>query len=219
MKEKKFYGAYARFAIRLLRCLFRPYHWSGQPQEGPVVYVGRHANLHGPFRTTLSSPIHFHPMVLHVFTDREACYKQYSEYTFTARYGKTGSLRKLAGWLASAIVVPLMRSLQAIPVYRDGFRSLSTIRIALRYLLSGESVIVWPDVNYTQTTGAVEEIYSGFLILGEMYLKQTGKSLPFVPVILDDDAKQITTDSAIYVNSYASDSERAARELSCAISK
>ena len=88
----------------------------------------------------------------------------------------------------------------------------------MKHLLNGESIIVWPDINYTQKTGIVEKIYPGFLLLGEMYLKQTGRPLPIVPLTLRKDLHVITSSASLFVNSYHSDAEATASKLALVIS-
>lgn len=218
MKRNHIYGPYARLTMRIAKMLIQPYRWEGTLCAGPAVYVCRHADMLGPIHSILCVPEQLHPMVLHVFTTLQTCRRQYSEYTFTARCGKSGLFRRSLGWLASILVVPLMKSLQAIPVYRGGYNSIKTLRIAMKHLLNGESIIVWPDINYTQKTGIVEKIYPGFLLLGEMYLKQTGRPLPIVPLTLREDLHVITSSASLFVNSYHSDAEATASKLALVIS-
>ncbi len=52
-------------------------------------------------------------------------------------------------------------------------------------LLSGRSIMIYPDIDYTANTDSVGSIYDGFLMLERLYFKKSGRHLPFVPVHLD----------------------------------
>lgn len=149
-----------------------------------------------------------HPFILHVFCQKETAIQQYREYTFSVRAGrkphKHDPLAWLAGWLTSKLVC----SLQAVPVYRD-HQSIKTIRIGLEYLLRGESLIIWPDIHYTNGYDAPCTIYSGFLLLGELYERKTGQQLKFVPLYIDDHNRQILAHPAVSVSSFQQDQAEA----------
>ena len=52
----------------------------------------------------------------------------------------------------------------------------------MNYLASGESLIVYPDVNYTFDADQSSEIYSGFLFLAKLYKQRMNKDLRFIPI-------------------------------------
>lgn len=113
MRGKLFY--FSRFFVRL-----GVGRWSVNvpAPEGPTVYVCSHNNLLGPLAALCWLPFDVRPWVLHVFLERETCRKQYREYTFSKRFGMPDPLAALAAWGASGYVSGLMRSMEAIPVYR-----------------------------------------------------------------------------------------------------
>ncbi|MBQ6946417.1 MAG: hypothetical protein IJN42_00065, partial [Clostridia bacterium] len=104
---------------------------------------------------------------------------------------KPGFFCNLGARIASGAVVPLMRSLKSVAVYRDSGEALKTMRQGLKYLEKGESLMLWPDVEYTGEYGEDFEIYSGFLFLGELYYKRTGKELSFVPLYIAPNLKKM----------------------------
>ena len=69
-------------------------------------------------------------------------------------------------------------------VYRNGAKSMLTLRESIKALLAGESILLFPDVDYTSENGGVGELYKGFLLLERMYCAKTGKHLPFVPIVV-----------------------------------
>ena len=218
-KREGFYGRFARFGRWLLRTFSPRYKACVSEQCEPVVYVCRHLNMHGPFTTLKWLPFHVHPMILHVYFDKDKTVKHMTEYTFSARYGKKPKKFSLAAHVMSWVSPPMMKSLQGIPVYRNGMQSISTLKTGLKYLLKGESLIVYPDIDYTGNYGKPSEIYDGFLMLGDMYLKKTGKDVRFVPLVIDDEQRQITESAPVCVTNYRRDASLTANYLKKAINK
>ena len=217
--KEGFYGRFARFGRWLLRTFSPRYKACVTERREPVVYVCRHLNMHGPFVTLKWLPFHVHPMILHVYFDKEKTVKHMTEYTFSARYGKKPKKFSLAAHVMSWVSPPMMHSLQGIPVYRNGISSISTLKTGLKYLLKGESLIVYPDIDYTGNYEKPSEIYDGFLMLGDMYYKKTGKALTFVPLLIDDDNHRITQEASICVSNFRKEGAVAANYLKKAINK
>ncbi|RKJ70819.1 glycerol acyltransferase, partial [Butyricicoccus sp. 1XD8-22] len=117
--KNKFYGLFVRFIKKTVRMVTPTYTVKGfKVFDEPVVYISHHQNMFGPFHALLWSPIHIHPWVLHVFSDRKECYKQYSEYTFSERAGMNKTVAKLIAYPLSFFITALINSLRAIPVNR-----------------------------------------------------------------------------------------------------
>lgn len=218
-KAEGFYGRFARFGRWLLRTFSPRYEACTSEHSDPVVYVCRHLNMHGPFTTLKWLPKHVHPMILHVYFDREETVKHMTGYTFSARYGKKPKRFCLPAHVMGWVSPPMMKSLQGIPVYRNGMQSISTLKCGLKYLLKGESLIVYPDIDYTGNYEKPSEIYDGFLMLGDMYYKKTGKAVKFVPLVIDDEQRQITEAAPVCVTNYRRDGSLAAYYLKKAINK
>lgn len=214
-----FYGRFGRFAKWLLRTFSRKYTARVEEPKEPAVYVCRHLNMHGPFTTLKWLPFHVHPMILHVYFDREKTVKHMTEYTFSARYGKKPRKFNLRAHVMSWIAPPMMRSLQAVPVYRNGTQSISTMKCGLKFLLKGESLIVYPDIDYTGSYEKPSEIYDGFLYLGELYYKRTGRRLSFVPLMIDDGNHRIIQGDPVCLTNFRQEGAGAARYLKKIINK
>lgn len=211
------YGGFGRFVRWLFRTFSPRYRVVGElPREG-VVYVCRHLNMHGPYTTIKWLPMELHPMVLHVFFERSTTVSHMTAYTFGTRYGKEGKRFSLLAWCLGWILPPLMASLQAIPVYRDGMKTITTMKKGLQYLLKQESLIVYPDVGYTDGYDKPGEIYNGFLYIGELYYKRTGKPLQFVPLILDDENRRILVGTPLTITDFRAQKEEVAAKLKEAI--
>lgn len=188
----RFYGPLVCFLRAIVKIFTPKYKSKVVPPEAPTVYVCRHLNMRGPITTIVRLDFHVHPMILSCFFDKDECYKQYSEFTFTERRGKNKKKRNIKAYLASRVVPHIMKSLKAIPVHRGmDLGSMQTMRDSLEYLKKGESVVVYPDIDYTAGYENKSEIYEGFLLLGQLYKRDTGKSLRFVPLYIDDTEKSI----------------------------
>lgn len=217
--KEGFYGRFARLGRWLLRTFSHRYQACVTQKKEPAVYVYRHLNMHGPFTTLKWLPFHVHPMIFHVYFDREKTVKHMTEYTFSARYGRKPKKFSFAAHGMSWISPPMIKSLKGIPVYRNGSQSISTLKCGLKYLLQGESLIVYPDIDYTGSYGKPSEIYDGFLFLGDLYYKKTGKKLPFVPLLIDDENRRITEGMPICVTNYHAEGSDAANYIKRAINK
>lgn len=186
-RGKLFY--FSRFFVRL-----GIGRWTARIEapSAPTVYVCSHSNLKGPLATLCWLPFPVRPWVLHVFLEREPCRKQYRDYTFSQRFGLSGPAAAFAAWAASGYVSGLMRSLGAIPVYRGTVKIGATFKATVAALQSGDSVLVFPDVDYTDGSGGIGAVYDGFLLAERFWRKVSDRPLDFVPLRLDAASRRIT---------------------------
>ena len=215
--NRNIYGPYGKFARWVFRTFSRKYRCDFVLPEAPSVFVCRHLDMHGPYTTLKWLPTELHPMIIHMFFGRETTVRHMTEYTFGARRGKKPKTFSLCAHITSLIAPPLMKSLQAIPVYRDGMKSITTIKQGMKYLLRGEHLIVFPDIQYTEDYDTPSEIYEGFLYIGELFYKKTGKKLSFVPLLIDDRNRRITAGKAISIVNYRQEGSAAAEHLKAQI--
>ncbi len=212
-----FYGGFARFCRWLLRVFSPRYRCDFKMPDEPVVYVCRHLDMHGPYTTIKWLPKPVHPLVLHVFFHRKTAIRHFTHYTFSERYGKKEKKFDFKAWVAGSVTAPLVNSLQSVPVYRGSSQSTATLKHGLKHLMNQESLIVFADVNYTDTGDTPGPIYQGFLLLGELYRKKTGKSVKFIPLRIHDDSRCITAGAPITVDDYRTQGEQAAVNIREAI--
>lgn len=215
--KNSFWGWYARFARWLLRTFSHRYKADIKEPDSPVVYVCRHLNMHGPYTTMKWLPFDVHPMIIHMFFDREKTVEHMTQYTLSARYGKKPKKFNLAAHIMSYIAPPLMHSLQGVPVYREGTKTISTMKCGIKYLMKGESLIIYPDVDYTGSYAQPSDIYNGFLFIGELYYKKTGRPLQFIPLIIDDKQRQIQSGDPVILCNYREEGADVAQKLKQAI--
>ncbi len=128
-----------------------------------------------------------------------------SRITVTAIYGlyfyqRLGWNHQIAACIAKPVsyyISRLIRSMGAIPVYRGTRQVLDTIEASEAALLRGESLLLFPDVDYTNSSGEMGKMYQGFLHLEKYYYKSTGKHIPFVPLYVSKKTRRIVTGNAI----------------------
>ena len=219
-KEKsprKFFTPFAGFVLPLLRRFSKKYRCNVLPYDEPVVYVARHLNTHGPFTTIKWLNFDVHPMVLNCFFRQKDCYRQFNDFTFSVRQNKKKRRFGLKAFVSSIFVSKSIRALKAVPVYRNGKESVKTFKKAMECLQKGESLIVYPDIEYTASSDKISDIYDGFLYLGQLYYKRTGKELRFVPIYINDEKRSINEKSAVIVNDFKQDAPFAKEYLENAI--
>lgn len=216
-KKGQFYGPLGGVIRQLAIAFTKRYQSYVLPREEGVVYVARHLNMHGPIVTLKSLKFHIHPMIFSPFFEKSTCYRQYADYTFTARSGKKKKRFHLRAYIASRFVPSLMKSLGGIPVYRGSVDIAKTFHMAIEALERGESVAFYPDIEYTAGRERESEIYDGFLYLGQMYKKKTGKSLKFVPLYIDEAEATLRELPSVTVDAYRTEREAAAQYLKAAI--
>lgn len=216
--EESFYGAFVSFLRALAKVLTKNYKSKVSKPEQATVYVCRHLNMRGPISTIVRLSFDVHPMILSCFFDKDDCYRQYAEFTFTERQGKKKKKRNFKAYIASRIVPCIMGSLRAIPVHRGmDIGSMQTMRDSLEYLKKGECVIVYPDIDYTAGYETESEMYEGFLLLGQLYKRDTGKSLRFVPLYIDDTNKTIKEYRHITIDNFREERAEAYGYIKAAI--
>ncbi len=163
----------------------------------PAVYICRHSDMSGPLLSMLNIPMQVHPWSYHVFCEREACRKHCAEYTFSVRYGWNKWVAEFVAWLIAEPFSGVIRSAGSIPVYRNSLKVRETFKLSVEALNRGESLLIFPDVDYTAQEGDAGKLYEGFLMLERLYFRENGKHLPFIPMHLSAAKKQMFLDEPI----------------------
>lgn len=187
------YGIFYKFIRSILRlsskeAAIRDFR---ENKEGPVVYVSHHQNMIGPVSVLKWYPEFMRPWVFSVFLDYETSYRQYLNYTLTERLGWHRGMAKILAsplaWFAST----LTQSGRAIPVYRQSREVLQTMDQSVDALESGTSILIFPDVDYSDDSQEVKEIYDGFLYIEKYYYRKTKQHVPFVPIVALSETNEI----------------------------
>ncbi len=158
--------------------------------DGPTAYVCNHKNMLGPLACQACLPFPPRPWVLQGFCARKSCEKQFGEYTFSQRYGYPRPVAKALAFIVSGFVSALVRSVGSIPVYRGTSRIVETFHASVEALREGDSVMIFPNVDYTDKNGG-GELYEGFLLLDRFWSRESKEPLRFVPLRLDRENRRI----------------------------
>ncbi|RKJ70826.1 glycerol acyltransferase, partial [Butyricicoccus sp. 1XD8-22] len=73
-----------------------------------------------------------------------------------------------------------------------------TFKESVKVLQRGEDIIIFPDVDYADTSPETKDLYEGFLLIEKFYFKATRKHISFVPLYVSKSKKTITTSAPIY---------------------
>lgn len=189
--RKKDFGLYFKFIRGLIRLVIPRFHFENMPPaDAAVVYVSHHQNLLGPISILAWIKGYVRTWVLSVFATQAACYEHYTQFTFTKRYGWPKAIAKLIAWPASYLISWLIQSLHGIPVYRKSRDIITTLKQTVAALMDNESILIFAQVDYTNTAVDASAIYEGFLNLEKYYFRETEKHLTFVP-LYSDKAKKV----------------------------
>lgn len=207
MKRGKLF-AFSRFFVRL-----KIGRWTAEvtPPAGPTVYVCSHGNMAGPLATLCWLPFPVRPWVFHVFTDRKTCYEQFSGYTFSQRFGLPQPLANFLAGIVSGYVSTLMTSTGAIPVYRGSIHIGATFKETVAALQAGDSVLIFPDVDYTDDSDSIGAVYDGFLLTDRFWRRVSDEPLNFVPLRLDHRTRRITAGPPVRFDRKADQKEELVR--------
>lgn len=190
--RKNDYGTYFKFIRSIVRIVIPRYRFENMPTDSEaVVFVAHHQNLLGPISTMAWLEEFVRVWAFSVFNNQKTCYEHYVDYTFTKRFGWPTALAKIIAWPASYLIAWLIRSAQAIPVYRKSRNIIKTLKLSVEALIEGESVLIFPQVEYTSDASDISNIYEGFLNLDKYYFRKTNQHLKFVPLLSDKEQKII----------------------------
>lgn len=165
--------------------------------DAPAVYLVHHQNLSGPVHALAFLPEEAHLWAFAPFCDPEKCRRQYLDYTLTKRFGWPMLAARPASFLFSRIVPGVMEAFGAIPVYRGSREIRTTMDLSEKALRRGESLLICPDVDYTDRSPRVGRIYRGFLRLELEYFRECRSHLSFIPVLCSKRKRMVMFGNAV----------------------
>ncbi|WP_243297069.1 lysophospholipid acyltransferase family protein [Bacillus litorisediminis] len=193
-----FYGKLFRFVRFVTRTVYPKYKiiLSGTP-AGPAVYVSHHQNFYGPFVTYLWLPIPVRVWVLHVFFDKTSCYRQFVDYTFTVRLKMKKKFAAFIAFLLSSLISKFFQSANAIPVFRGTKKIVDTFNDSVQTLKRGEPILIFPDIEYANSSSVMQGMYEGFLYLERYFHRETGNHIHFIPLYVSKKTHTVITGEPI----------------------
>ncbi len=197
-KKSKFWGKGAVFCQKFYKFFTKRYKSEIIERDEPCVYVCRHLNMRGPLTTLKNIDFHLHPLVLSTFFTQKETENHIREVLLKKKPNKIRA--KFLGWF----IPKLLLSLQAVPVYRNS-NPIKTFKKSMEYLEKGESLIIYPDIDYKNGYEKDGDIYNGFLFLSVLYKNKTGKDLKFIPLYIDKKNKVIKEREEVVILDYKKD--------------
>ena len=169
-----------------------------QIPEEPCVIISNHCQIAGPFSCEL-----FFPGNNMIWCAGELCHKeQVAEFAyddfFKFKSKKYKWWYKLQARLLVYVLPFLFNNSSTIPVYR-GFKIAETFNNTIKALEEGKNVIIFPE-SFDGYNNIINKFHEGFVDIGKMYYKRTGKNLAFVPMYLAPKLKSAYLDEPIIYN-------------------
>lgn len=182
MKDE-FYGKSYRVFRAVMRLFYPSYQVEATDTEAhSIVYVSHHERFRGPLATMLWTKKPLHIWALSAFCDQKTCCNQIVQYPFVKRFGWNKNAALIICLPLSYIISALVNSSKAIPVYRGSREIMKTFSQSVDVLTKGESIIIFPDVHYDNTSPIIGEMDPGFLHLEKFYYRKTKKHITFIPL-------------------------------------
>ena len=160
--------------------------WEVPFEDGPCVFVVNHVGAIGPADMCAKFPLRdkCHPWINEGMLEK----KMVPAYVRQDYWWKPGCfmepvLNATVPHIAAAVMPPILKSVQYIPVYHDQ-RILLTMRQSVRAMQKDDYLIIFPE----QPSGWRSHhtwINIEWLRLGEMWYKASGRALKLYPVHID----------------------------------
>lgn len=165
------------------------------PQE-PVVLVGNHSQMNGPIAAELYAPGEHYTWcageMMHL--------KEVPKYAYQDFWSdKPGYIRwfyKGLSYVIAPLSVCVFNNANTIGVYHDG-RILSTYKNTVKRLEEGANVVIFPE-HAEPYNNILWDFQTGFVDVGKLYYKRTGKRLAFVPMYLAPNLRTMYLGKPIY---------------------
>lgn len=180
------------------------------------VLIANHLGPTGPMVTQLYLPIRHRPWAIDYTTQPRACYRHLRDVFFRETLHIFPPFNKLLAVLVTLPCLWIMHGARAVPVHRGKKQIRKTFSKSINTLLSGESIVIFPEIHHHQPIDGVKPFYTGFAHLGALHAHAAKKSLPFHPVYIDKEQKIIRIGPVVlyqYDVDYAQETRRVASLL------
>ncbi len=219
------------FILMVIRTLQRiyPHRRKGEEhlhmdEENPLVYLCNHGSIYGPVAAMLFIPEKVRPWsISKIMVDRQETEEYLYKYNFGPAKWLPGFLKMPVTRLVARISHWGMKSLEAIPVFRDKPAQLrKTFRMAVDALVCGDPMLIFPEnpnaeaQDHGYERQGMGTLFSGFAMLAPAYYNRTGKRCRFMPMYAHRDSRTVAFGEEIVFNPEndpAEERERLVREI------
>jgi hypothetical protein len=160
--------------------------WEVPFEDGACVFVVNHAGSSGPVDMCTKFPMRekIHPWI----NEELLSAKTVPAYARKGRWWKQDGFlapvrNAIAPYIAAAMMPPVLRGTDYIPVYQDR-RIMLTLRQSVRVLQKEHYLMLFPEIPGPGKT-THRRINTGWLLLGQLWYKASGRSLKMYPVHVD----------------------------------
>ena len=177
--------------------------------DGPAVVVGNHSQAFGPIAAELYFPKKHYTWCISDMMEKD-CVADYAYKDFWSK--KPLLVRpffKLLSHMLPTLSEIIFTHAATIPVYRDK-RIMKTFDISCERLKENAAVVIFPE-EYTEHNNIVHQFQRGFVHVAKYYYRQTGETIPFVPMYVCPELKKLVFGDPIWYNPNLKSGEEAER--------
>ena len=190
---------YLLYPFVRLRYMFTKTVFTSEVKE-PSVFISNHAQMDGLIMSHLYFSRPHYNWVINCALDEEKCvnYAYHDVFLGNAKKNKKKYLR-YSKVVANNLPRIIRNCSKAIPVYHD-IRISETLKQSLEALEKGYDIIIFAE-SPKKYSEYVNELQTGFVVLGYLYHLKTGKDLNFYPTYINRKRKRILVGQPTKYNS------------------
>ena len=170
-----------RAIVKIIKLFYKKREVDGEENilDVPTIYVGNHAQMHGPLTSSLYFP----------FDGKVWCrgemmnIKEAPSYAYQDFWSKKPKCIKWLFKILSFCIAPiswyLFTRAETIAVYKDT-RIITTFKNSVNALQNGKSIIIFPE-EATPFNEIINEFQNKFVDIAKLYSIRSKKSISFVP--------------------------------------
>lgn len=169
--------------------------YESAPDECPGVFVCNHAAVRGPIMMTLYFKRPHKSWVITYALDKEKAPNFAFHDFFVGESRRHKRFWRFVAKIVGKLIPSVLAEAGAIPVYHDA-RAIRTVRESIDTLNDGRDIVIFAEspVRYSEY---VNELQTGFVDLGALYYKRTGKALKFYPVYIEKKNRKIAVGTPV----------------------
>ena len=194
---KKRHTLFYNFIVCLARIVFPKAEtvYEEAPDPEPGVFVCNHSKIRGPAMMILDFKRPFRSWIISAAMEKRTVrsYAFHDVFNGDGRHAKW--FWKLLSCIVGFLLPPLLKDADMIPVYRDK-RMLLTFRQSSDALKDGESMVIFAESPQVYSD-YINKLQPGFVTLGAVHHRQTGKKLKFYPVYCEKKNRKIAVGKPI----------------------
>lgn len=179
MKISYVYYKMMRLVARLLHPC-KQVSFAHDPLDEPAVFVSNHSGISGPCMTTLYFPRPHKTWTISYAIDGEHTASYAFHDVFCGRSRKHPGFYRFLSRLMRHGLPPLLIYSDTIPVYHDR-RVMQTFKQSVAALSNGEDLVIFGE-SPEPYSPYINRQQDGFVDLGKLYYRRTGKRLSFYPM-------------------------------------